>query len=388
MTFRWYFICAVLIGVACTMCAACIPIPGPGQVVFVSVSDMVTGEIKAARRQREYGLQTAVTQAIAHDSVEEYTTSWKACGTICDSSEFGQSGSVYAPWIKAAIRGRAWHVVAYQLSQASPELKQRLLHMAGTRDYGGSKEFVTVLLDSGARPDGVALANAVSYCRAGMVELLLERGVAPQGKYTGDDDNDDRHDPGINDHHNDVGNEKFSLLSLASIVHCDSDIREKLLAYGADPNDIDPVLQKMQAAIAIDNPVTYELAWRACSETTYCRSRGWNPAPLGIATWHTEPEAAWVDDAIMARAWRVVAVQLKRASQNDRDMLLSAAPAYYPERPELIALLRSSGAKPDGSSWTPNPLRGPPEPGAILVLGLLKFPFTTARVSLTPRLTT
>jgi hypothetical protein len=352
MTFRLNFIRAVLMGVASAMCTACIPVPAPGRLVFVPVSDIAIGKIESTRNNRKDALREAVSQAIKQDSVEAYATSWKTCGTACNEDEFFTNGSLSAPWIKTAIREHAWHVLSYQLSQAPSELKQRLLHIAGTRDNGGSRELVTALLDSGARPDGIALANAVKYCRTDMVELLLDREVAPQGRYTGDEDNDQVNDAGI---------EPFSLLSLAGVVHCGPDIREKLLAHGADPNDLDPVLREMQAAITTDNPAAYELAWRTCADTTYCLSPGWNPAPLGSASWRPAPEAAWVDDAIMARAWRVVAVQLRDVSPGDRDMLLSAAPAYYPERPELIALLRASGAKSNGGKWTPRLRRGPPE---------------------------
>ncbi|KVO34896.1 hypothetical protein [Burkholderia ubonensis] len=288
-----------------------------------------------------------VREAIQHDDAAGYIAARNACGDTCLSR-----GQTEAGWINEAIDSRAWHVLAVQLQQTSPERRQRLLRMAGGGSYAGSAGLVETLLSNGASADGMALANAVYYCRAGMAQRLLERGAAPRGRYTGRDGSGswDRY---YDDKQNfdDSNDPRFSLLSLAAIMHCEPVISTLLLKHGADPNDIEPVLLRMRTAIDHDDPSAYEVAWHECAQLDYCTSLGWRLVPIGSGWKDSSPETAWVDEAIRAKAWRIVAMQVKRLSSHDRDTLLSAAPTYYAGKPKLVTLLQASGAKQNGTQW-------------------------------------
>ncbi|PAJ88671.1 hypothetical protein [Burkholderia ubonensis] len=288
-----------------------------------------------------------VREAIQRDAAAGYIAARNACGYTCLSR-----GQTEAGWINEAIDSRAWHVLAVQLQQTSPERRQRLLRMAGGGSYAGSAGLVETLLSNGASADGMALGNAVYYCRAGMTQRLLERGAAPRGRYTGRDGSGswDRY---YDDKRNfdDGDDPRFSLLSLAAIMHCEPVISTLLLKHGADPNDIEPVLLRMRTAIDHDDPSAYEVAWHECAQLYYCTSLGWRLVPIGSGWKDSSPETAWVDEAIRAKAWRIVAMQVKRLSSHDRDTLLSAAPTYYAGKPKLVTLLQASGAKQNGTQW-------------------------------------
>lgn len=87
-------------------------------------------------------------------------------------------------------------------------------------------------------------------------------------------------------------------------------------------------------------------------------AEAWDAAPLRV-DYAKGTEDGWVDTAIMARAWKIVSAQLKRATPPERNTLLSAAATYYPDRPELSTLLHALGATADGSSWGARPHGAP-----------------------------
>ncbi|MGU7780929.1 hypothetical protein [Burkholderia sp. PU8-34] len=327
----------IIVFIMVGFCASCAPIYSPylGTYVPIPIPMLVSWKIEEAHQRRASERRHRVYEAIKADDAVEFAKAWKACGEACDANreykDYGVGG-VDSLQMHTSIAEGAWKVLAYQLSIAPPEFRQRLLHTAGGFGWGGSKELVVALISSGAQADGIALANGVTYCRQEMVDVLLANGAEPRGSYT------------VKNPFNSSGESvSLSLLSIAAAAHCQAGIRESLIAHRADPNDVDPVLIGLQAAIGTDDARLYGELWGRCKGVDFCSWPGWR-VPRTLSRGRSG-EIGWVDEAISRGSWRIVSSQIGRMSDDMRDEILKFSIACYPNRPDLKSILNSYGAK-------------------------------------------
>jgi hypothetical protein len=136
--------------------------------------------VLAAMPSREERGSNAAYRAMEQDDPEAYADGIDRCAARCNYE------NANAERVDKSIEKKAWKVLALQVQQMSPAQRQHLLILSANNVYNGEQKLVQTLLRNGARADQEALANAVHYCRAGMLAQLLRSGGSTSGKFSYD----------------------------------------------------------------------------------------------------------------------------------------------------------------------------------------------------------